>query len=562
LQAGTIYGVTVFKPTDDEDYIAAAGARYLMLFDLHSQTVMFYPYPDTTIDAGDSVDLIQAGIDSGTLPQLYILRGDNKPVLKYDANTNAITLATGFAPGDFALYYQDRIAVANGQKVYVSDFLDFTMFNLLNQFQICKGGVEYLRTLLTYQNDYVLIGTSNRWMIAYFDPNVGTGGYSGGLSDSSFLRQITAEAGPLGPQASIEANGQIWFITSHAIYAFQPKLDNSLTVLGKPLSAPIQPIMDRMSVNYSGGVTVKHYGYRLYFALPICDEPVAIAAVTLQAKTVVGLTLPFNLPTTLSTDYVAQITTAEKHNLAVNDTVQLSGSPVAAFNGEFTVLSVVDDFTYQVRIAGGEELADPGNQMTSQKIATRNNCVAVYNLKNDAWESIDWLPPGIFADWMLLVETGSQLRLVVVDQDSGPMLYEEQEADDLPGNLGGINLPFNLPVNLSAVNYSTAPIRGHFLTRAMRWGAYNRKVRGCEARAVMDGNSNLTLNLMVRAPNNAVFTSSRTFSADQFDTTDVALRKLCGMRGLEAQLEVVVNNGRPTVRSVTVETVNVGKLEE
>jgi len=40
------------------------------------------------------------------------------------------------------------------------------------------------------------------------------------------------------------------------------------------------------------------------------------------------------------------------------------------------------------------------------------------------------------------------------------------------------------------------------------------------------------------------------------------LRKMCGMRALEAQVELVSTSGRPTFRGVLVETVGVGRVEE
>lgn len=559
---GPLYGRCGFKPSAGEDYLALATDSLLVLFDLATQQFKYANYPSgEAITADDAVDLVQAGLGAGTQPQIFILRGPDKDVLKYDANTGLVTVATGFARGSFALFYQDRLAVANGQDVKVSDFLDFTRFSLLNQFQILQGGDDYLQCFLPYQKDYVLIGSRQGWFIAFFDPNVGTGGYSGALNDNSFLRVLTREAGPVGPRAAIEAMGLIWFITGGAVYAFQPQLDNQLTVLGKPISADIQPIMDRMCVRYAGRASVERYGYRLYFALPISDEPMAVASVSITPKLTAGLLLPFTLPTTLSTSAVVTLTTTADHGLAVGDRVQITGSAAAGLNGEFSVASLASATEFTIA-ANVEATATPGSRVWMQRLATRNNLIAVYNLNNKGWESLDWMPSALRADWLCAVEHAAQRRLLVIDEEKGPFLYEEGEADEVGDITGGISLPFTLPITLSAANIVTQPIPGRLRTRSYRWGVQPRKVSKAEARGTLDSESALRLTLLARTPNYRLWNASRDFAAADFQTADVPLRKLCGERALEAQVEITTSSGRPTIRSISVETMTVGKVEE
>ena len=560
---GTILHAGIYKPDRGDDQLALVTARTLVLFAPESQTVTTYNFPGgESIAAGDRIDTIQAGLGSGTLPTLYLLRGFAADVLKYD--TGVITAVASFQRGEFGLFYQDRIAVnSDTQSVAVSDFLDFATFRVLNQFQILKGGDDYLVMFLPYQKDYVLVGTRKSWAIAFFDPivGVGTDGYDGSLTDSSFLRQLTREAGPVGPRAAVEALGYIWFIADNAIYAFAPQLDNQLTVLGKPISAEIQPVMDRMNTRYARGACVERYGYRLYFAMPINDEPVSVVGLTVVGTVTIGVDLPFDLPVNLVTGAIVTVETATPHNLGAEDRVQIAGALTSGLNGEFPVASVMDAFhyTYTADVAAG---AATGDRITLQRLATRNNTIAVYNLNNRAWESIDTLPAGFFADWLRVADYGTRRRLWVIDADSGPALYEEREADETGEILGGISLPFDLPVEFSEVNLATVPIRGRLLTRAFRWGAFPRKVRQAEARATLPAGSALTMSLLARTPNNRLWTGERAFSASQFETEDAPLRKICGERALEAQVELITTGGRPTIRSVLVETAAVGKVEE
>ena len=577
---GTIYGAGVYKPSSADDAFAFPTANNLVIFSPVNQSFTFVNYPQgETVGPTDSVDVVQAGVGAGTLPGLFITRGLAKTTLQYNANTQTIAVSAPgtFPNANFALFYQDRFAAAAdatgsglAQAVKCSDFLSFNNFALLNQFNILKGGDDYLTCFLPYQNDYVLVGTRKAWFIAFFDPQVSTGGYNGNLSDSSFLRLLTNEAGAVGPRAAFMALGKIWFITDDAIYAFTPQLDNNLTVLGKPISADIQPIMDRFSCKYASRACVEHWGYRLYFAMPISDEPVTVTAVTVTLKATTGLVLPFTLPAVLNTAAVAIYTTATPHGLSAGDRVLIAGLPTLGYNGEFPVLAVNDAYNFVLAI--NTLVTTPvGTNVTATRLALRNNVIAVYNLKTEGWESIDRLPPGYYADWLRSADYGTRKRLWCVDSVSGPALYEEAEADEIGQVIGALTLPFKIPAQLQEAQYATVPVPGYLLTRAMRWtnyysnptaSAYPRKVKGCEVRATLAPSDRVTLNLMARTPNNRVWTGTRDFVGSQFDTGDAALRKQCGLRALEVQIEILTTTGRPTFRSVQVATVNTGKVEE
>ena len=566
---GAIYYCGLYKPLGGADQFALVCDHKLVLFRPDNQTLTAINFPAGM--TGGAVQTVQAGLDLGTLPQLYLLRGLPQTTLQYDGGST-LAAAPGFPNAEFALFYQNRLAVkASEQKIDVSDFDDFTVWSTLNQFQILKGGDDYLTLFQAYQNDYVLIGTFKRWCIAFFDPKVGTGGYSGGLSDSSFLRQLTEEAGPVGPEAACEALGQIWFIGSDGnIYAFTPQLDQTLTVLGKPISADIQPIMDRLSAKYANGAAVKHSGYRLYFAMPISDLPVAISAVSITNSTTLGVDVPFDVPVNVASGNIVTVTTATAHGLNVGDEVLVAGVVNSELNGQFSVSSAPDDFTfsYATDIPSAAILGSHG---TVQQLATRNNVIAVYNLNTNGWESIDTLPSGFYADWLRIADYGAQRRLWIVDATAGPALYEQGESDQIGDVAGGVDVPFDVPVNFSEANYASTPIAASFTTRAYRWlqaysnpgsAAYPQKVNRCEVRADMDGDDAVTLKLTVRTPNNTVWTGERSFLASQFRTNDAPLRKKCGLRALEAQVQIQVTSGRPTFRSVVIETANVGRVED
>lgn len=578
---GTILVAAVYQPAAGEDCLAFVTSKNLVVFNPSDQSVVVWNFPPgETAQAGSNNFAVQGGIAEGTIPAFWIQRGLSKDVLYFDGSTG-ITAVTTFPASEFALYYQDRMVVNVGsQQLGVSLFDDFTTFTLLNQFQIEKGGDDYLVGAIAYQKDYVLIAGRKTWWIAFFSPKVAvdtaTLGYEGALDgDNSFLRKLTGDAGPVGPYAFCEAAGKIWFIGDGAIYAFTPQLDNELVVLGRAISAPIQPIMDRMNADGGRQAWVKRWRYRLYFGLPINDEPMAITSINSVASVTNGLTLPFTLPQTLTAGAIVTLVTAEPHGCSTDDRVLIAGTTLSALNGSFDVIAVIDDVTLQIaaNVPGGSV---GGLQATLQRVEMRNNRIAVFNMQTEAWESVDTLPNNFHADWGLVANYGSAQRLWIVDQDNGPALYEQQLEDDIGSTVGNVMLPFTLPVTLNAFNTATQPVPGRLVTRSFRWGyggqlnggyrgnlnsaSAPRKVRQCEVRASLDALSALAVSFIVRTPNNTTWTGIRNFTAAQFETLDAPLRKVCGMRGLEAQIDLTTSGGRPTIRSVEVETAAVGRV--
>ena len=366
---GTIRFCAIYKPVSGVDQLALVTSGSLYLFAPATQTLTRFAYPaGETISAGTTVDVIQAGIGaSSTLPVLYILRGLLDDVLQFDGT--AVTVASAVPPAEFGLFYQNRLAVNDSaQSLKVSNFLDFTTFTLLDQFQIEHGGADYLVGLMAYQGDFVLIGARKKWFLAFFDPALGSANpYSGPIPNSSFLRLQTMEAGPLGKEAMLESAGLVWFVSDAGIFAFQPTLNNELVTLGRPLSAEIQPVFRRLSAEYAGGASIKRYGYRLYFALPISDEPVAITSITIAEQASVTR-LPLRLPSLLGAGGLATVVTAEPHGLSAGGLVHLGGIVAGGINGDWTVLSLLDDHTFTIAVPAATTVV-LGTRAMSQKLS-------------------------------------------------------------------------------------------------------------------------------------------------------------------------------------------------
>lgn len=568
----TIQCAGVYRPDGSNDRIALVNTTRLTLFNPADQSTARYDFPaGETVAADDDSEMIQGGLGSGTTPVLYIGRGFDKDVLKFDGTS--VTVDTAFKRFSTGIFAGDRMGViSSAWEINASDLLDFTTWSALAQFQILKGGDDYLVSMRPYQKDYVLISSRKKWLIGHFDPKVsgsaGTG-QDGGIADSSFLRELTREAGNIGKRANNESNGKIWSVTDRAIFAFQPRLDLELTVLGTPISAPIQPIMDRMSADYANQSGIEHSGHRQFFALPISGEKVSI--VTAVAVETADLELPFDLPAILGGGFIVTITTEDDHGLSPDDLVQVTGSIDTNLNVIRTVLSTPDSRTFLIDVEYASGVG-AGERAFAQKIATRPNVLAVWNFAlpkqsrdpdapDGAWESIDFLPSGLFADFLVIADApGGQRRLWIVDADLGPCLYEEGDSDEITDTAGGLELPFDLPAELSLANFGSVPVAGYVKSRTYQWGGIARHVKAGSARMNLGNDDAGTLTLTVRTPGRTEWTGSKTFEG--LTETDKPVRKRCGRRGIEAELEVLTTGGRPAVRQLMLEVVNSGRDKE
>lgn len=560
--SGAIRHAAVYRPDGDNDRLAFVMNASLVLFDPVDQSLTTYNFPGgETVAATDPVDFIQGGISTGTTRTAYILRGLGKTTLKFDpAGSPEVTVDATFNRGFFGIFVQDRMAIAGGpnsapesQRVDVSDFLDFATWGTLDQFKVLYGGDDYLTGLMPYQKDLVIVASRKRFFLAYFAPQYGTSGYSGGLSGlNSYLRDLTREAGLLARRALLEAGGLVWGLSDHGIFAFQPRLDLELTVLGDPVSSPIQPIMDRVNANGQAGADGQLFQERLYWALPVNDELVSVVDILVSGGS-------------------AEMETSGAHGCAVGDSIEVRGAATSELNAEVVVVSVPDatHLTFTTAAADG---ALTGTYCTMQRLSERNNALAVLNLSRPyqdpitgqnypgAWESIDWLPSDVRADWLLVADDGNRRRLWVVDRDRGPFVYEEGEVDEVGGLVGGLRTGASLPAQLSGVTRATSPIRARLTSRTLRWGPAPKHVKAGEARLTVTGSGAGTVTYHVRTPDRRPWQSSRSFMAG--DYADTNARQRCGMRGLEGEVDIITTAGRPAVRALGFELVNAGRVAE
>lgn len=551
---GTIRHAAVFRPDDDHDKLALVLPDRLLLWDTTTGLYTRFDFPaGYTIDAGDARDFIQAGVGSGTTREAYILRGFTKHVLKFNGSTfTAQPQPTGTPPSggfpwsEFGMFYQDRIACNHTEQAFsVSDFLDFTTWSQLAQFQILKGGDDRLMGAIPFQGDKVLLAGRKSIHVAYFDPLASTGAYSGNLNgETSYLRQITRRFGCVARRTVIEDGGAVYFLSDHGFVRLTATLDLELIGSQVALTTRLQPLMDRLSSNYAGGACAVADRERVYLALPINPEAVMVETAQVSG----GGTL---------------VTTAAAHGLAVGDLVELSGFPQVGrlLNGIQTVVTAPSETTFTVAPVPSTSAAVPGaNRTWAQQVVTRNNTILVLNKVNageangmPVWESVDTLPDGVFADFLIVADAGSQRRVWLVDATLGPALIEEGLGDEDGTWAGGVPVPTTLPVTLTTPNYNQETIGGRFRTRRFAMGnvAQAKPIRNARVRMEIGVGDAATVTLRAYGPDEV-----RTDTAEtaQDVAEDDVVTVGYGGRGTGAEVEVEFVAGQPAVNSVSVET--------
>jgi hypothetical protein len=561
LDGSGIRHAAVYRPEGAADALALVLGDRLVLWDTTTGLFDEARYADgVTVPAGEAVDFVQAGIASGTTRYGYILRGFEEQPLEYDGTAVAVTTtwndsgspATGFPPGEFGLFYQDRLAVnVDEQTLAVSGFLDFANWSLLSQFTILKGGDDRLMGMVPFQSDKVLILGRKSVHVAFFDPTTDTTGYTGTITaDASWLRQITRAFGCVARRTLIEDGGNVYFLSDHGFVNLSPTLDLNLVGSLVPLTARLEPVMSRLSSNFAGGACAVAHRDRIYLALPINPEAVEVES---------AISHPTN-PTTL--------TTTDEHGLATGDTVEVSGFPQAfrVLNGLLTVTGTPTATTFTVAEHPGGATAQTvygTGRCWAQKVVSRNNTVLVLNKLNAApvegegpepyWESVDTLPDGIYADWLLVADAGSQRRVWMVDRFKGPALYDEGNGDDTGTASGGFILPEVLPFTLAAANWDRSPVAARLVTRRYTHGSAQVVKPQREARVRFKMNSGARADVTFRsfAPDGSEQAKTETFTSD----SETEVRRVgLGTRGVASEIEVSFRDGIAVVESVAAHT--------
>jgi hypothetical protein len=295
-----IYGTCVFLDLNGQENFVIAVTDGLYTYnpqtEIYSIKIAF-PSGETIVDADIAPPNSNGVCDMVVaIDKIYISRGYFKRPLIATINTSsyvitsvavAPTSGTGnaFPNCNGLLYFGNRL-IATGQdynlgytptprardSVCVSNYLDFNNWDSLDVFNINEGSNDETVALAPWSlNEFVVF---MRHCIYYL--NVGTGRYtySDPLNSTASLRMLVSDMGCIAKRSIIQANGGIMFLSNNGVYFLNPAQvgANDATRLianSKPLSAPVDDIIQRINKATVYRAVSAYWNNRYYLAVPI-----------------------------------------------------------------------------------------------------------------------------------------------------------------------------------------------------------------------------------------------------------------------------------------------------
>lgn len=196
--------------------------------------------------------------------------------------------------------------------------------------------------------------------------------------------------------------------------------------------------------------------------------------------------------------------------------------------------------------------------------ATRNDRILVYNTLNQAWESIDYYPTGLFSDNLILSAYINQRRLMIITNFAGSGQYggvflseQEVEGDEFNTSNATPEIPFTLlPKSTQVVESTLIPSTQNFVhipasvkTREYTFGgtAEKRFSRG-EFQFNNVQNDFVQIETNTHDPDVTETVLEYSFSG----TTDGTLRPRIAARGASIDCTISFVVGRPSLKSAAV----------
>lgn len=190
--------------------------------------------------------------------------------------------------------------------------------------------------------------------------------------------------------------------------------------------------------------------------------------------------------------------------------------------------------------------------------STRPDKTLVYNTLNQAWETIDTYPTGLYADGMIICQYAQRRRLFILTNFSGSLqfggifLTEETEGGDQFSSLSGTPvLNFILPATLSSGDPQLVPIDARLRSREYTFGGVNEK-RFLRAEYQFNNSAGDFVRLYARAHDPDIAETIMEYQFNGSDTTDSTLRPRIALRGSCIDIEVRFITGRPALKTAVV----------
>lgn len=246
-----------------------------------SATIVNLP-PTASMYVTEELSSFQAG------GKVYFLRGEQYQPFIWDGNVTVTMAPTGAGYSlPFAiqgLYVNNRgIVQKNRDEISVSHYLDLTHWEQMDVFKINDGSNDEIVALAPWVLNEFVVFMKNRIYYA----SVGAGAYAVGdspVAGDSYVKVMATDIGCVAKGSVVQAAGGMLFLSDGGIYMMTPQAATTpegmrMGVMGEPLSAPIDDIIQRINRTYVKNAVGAYFNNRYYLAIPIDGSSINNAVV-------------------------------------------------------------------------------------------------------------------------------------------------------------------------------------------------------------------------------------------------------------------------------------------
>ena len=167
----------------------------------------------------------------------------------------------------------------------------------------------------------------------------------------------------------------------------------------------------------------------------------------------------------------------------------------------------------------------------------RNNVVFVYNMINQAWESIDTYPSSLSFDYLVSVASCGQKRVFACSREGGVVMLEER--DD--GDEGGV---------IAGEEYGIAPVKAEVITRAYHAQTPElKRFNRMQIDVASTENDGFSFAATLEDPDTEI--AERTYVGD--GTNQSVIRRAVRTNAHRLQIKFKTFSGRPELRRTAID---------
>lgn len=213
--------------------------------------------------------VLHRGNDASTLSMTNV--GDGFETVSQINNSTDTGDGTEDIPnGINGLFFRNRLLIPHREGstgktdvVGVSDYLNYTKYlPLFGDFRINQGDSDNIVALDKFNDDTVIVFKDNSIY--------GVTNAYGDLQVNARLDQITDEYGLVGARTVAQCGNDLLFLSQWGVTSIGQTIDNKTQALSKPLSEPMQPVIDR--INWEAAKTTacaEYWRDRYYLSVPL-----------------------------------------------------------------------------------------------------------------------------------------------------------------------------------------------------------------------------------------------------------------------------------------------------